>query len=214
MLIEDNPEYRDVVEFALQNDSDIDLQHLFSTAEVALRRLQELSAVNAPDLILLDLNLPGMTGLETIPWIKKYSPETEIIILTQSNKQADVLSAISQGASGYLLKSSTVDQIKDGIRTVISGGSSLDSDIARFILNTLQDTLPKPTQATPLTEKETEILALLAEGLQKKEISAKLKISNNTVDTHVRHIYEKLNVKNAPAAIHTAHKKGLFSSGN
>jgi DNA-binding NarL/FixJ family response regulator len=214
MLIEDNPEYRNVLEFTLQDDPNIDLQSLFSTAEVALRRLQEYSPADAPDLILLDLNLPGMSGLDTIPWIKKYSPDTEIIILTQSNKQADVLSAISLGASGYLMKSSTVEQIKGAIHTVMDGGSSLDSDVARFILNTLQGRLPKPVKKPSLSEKETQILALLAEGLQKKEISAKLKISNNTVDTHVRHIYEKLNVKNAPAAIHKAHQTGLFNPEN
>jgi DNA-binding NarL/FixJ family response regulator len=210
MLIEDNPEYREVIAFTLKDDPSIQLESQFSTAEIALRSLQNPAGGRAPDLILLDLNLPGMSGLETLPWIKKYAPETQIIILTQSDKQTDVLSAISRGATGYLLKSSTVDEVKQGIHTVMNGGASLDNEVARFIVNTLQGKLPKITNQTLLSEREMDILVLLGEGLQKKEISKKLKISNNTVDTHVRHIYEKLNVPNAPAAVAKAYKTGLF----
>lgn len=211
MIVEDSPEYRGVIEFALMGDASIVLESQFSTAEVALRNLQDITPGNEPDLILLDLNLPGMSGLDAIPWIKEYVPKTQIIVLTQSDAKADVLSAIEQGAAGYLLKSSTVDQVKTGIQVVMDGGSTLDDQVARFILNTLKGKLHNSQGAPVLSGKEINVLTLLAEGLQKKEISEKLRISVNTVDSHVRHIYEKLNVQNAPAAVHRAHKIGLFS---
>jgi DNA-binding NarL/FixJ family response regulator len=210
MLIEDNPEYRDVIDFALKDDPYLNLETPFSTAEVALRTLQDPSAGTAPELILLDLNLPGMSGLEAIPWIKKYVPETRIIILSQSNQKSDILTAISHGVDGYLLKSSTLDQVKESIRSVMKGGASLDSEVARLIVTTLQKNMPKKEEDLGLSKKEMKILTLIADGLQKKEISAKLKITTNTVDTHVRHIYEKLNVQNAPAAVAKAYKSGLF----
>jgi DNA-binding NarL/FixJ family response regulator len=131
-------------------------------------------------------------------------------VLTQSDREADVLRATALGAAGYLLKSSTVSQIKEGIRTVVAGGASLDPTVARFLMNNLQARLPKAKLEGTLTDRELEILALLAEGLVKKEIGDRLGISYPTVDSHVQHIYEKLNVHNAPAAVNIAHRLGIF----
>ena len=121
-----------------------------------------------------------------------------------------MLRAISRGASGYLLKSSTLDQITEGIRSIMAGGASLDTGVARFILETLQTKLPKNEIEQVLTPRELEILTLLGEGLVKKEIADQLGISYTTVDTHVAHIYEKLEVRNAPSAVNKAHRLGLF----
>ena len=107
MLVEDNPRYRESIALALEEASDIQLIGEFGTAEIALRRLK---AGALPDLILLDLRLPGMDGLAAIPLFLAIAPAVKIMILTQSNNEADVLRAISLGASGYLLKSSTVSQ--------------------------------------------------------------------------------------------------------
>jgi DNA-binding NarL/FixJ family response regulator len=103
-----------------------------------------------------------------------------------------------------------VQQITEGIRTVAAGGASLDQNVARFILETMQ----KPTPATsgPLTEREQEILGLLAEGLLKKEIATQLGIGYSTVDTHVSHIYAKLQVTNAPAAVSEAYRRGILQT--
>lgn len=216
MLVEDNPEYRHVIEIALKRDPDMALVSKVGTAERALAILQDMSThtprTPPPDLLLLDLNLPGMSGLEAIPMFKKHAPKTDIIILTQSDREADVLCAISQGISGYLLKSATVKEIKDGIQTVMDGGSSLDPNVARFILDTAKTQLPKPAQGKTLSERELEILTLLAEGLVKKEIAARLSISNHTVVTHIRRIYEKLNATNAPSAVNKAYRMGIFPS--
>lgn len=214
MLVEDHAGYREVITRALKREADLDLASQFGTAEIALRSLQERPRTAPPDLVLLDLNLPGMSGLEAIPWFKRYVPETEIIILTQSDKTGDVINAITLGAAGYLLKSATASQIKDGIRTVMAGGASLDPHVARFILDTLKKRPPPTESGKTLSERELEILALLGDGLVKKEIANRLDISVTTVAYHVKHIYEKLEVQNAPAAISKAYKTGLFQAND
>lgn len=210
MLVEDNPEYRAVISLALEGEPGIELTSQFGTAEIALRSLQDRSLRKEPDLVLLDLRLPGMDGLDALPFFRSSVPDAKIIVLTQSDHEQDVLRAIVQGASGYLLKSSTLNQITDGIRTVMAGGATLDAGIAKFIMNTLQTRLPKGTIENVLSERELEILSLLGEGLVKKEIADRLGIGYATVDSHVGHIYEKLDVRNAPAAISKAYRLGLF----
>lgn len=210
ILIEDHPEYRKVLEFALEEEADMELVSKFGAAEVALRHLQDMSTRKEADIILLDLNLPGMSGLEAIPYLKTSLPAAEIIILTQSDKEADVLRAIQSGAAGYLLKSSSMQEIAQGIRTVISGGATLDANVARFIMQAVQAQTPNVTSEKVLSEREMEILTLLAEGLVKKEIADRLCISSHTVVSHIRHIYEKLNVQNAPSAVNKAYRLGLF----
>lgn len=143
MLVEDNPEYREVIDLALEDEIDIELISQFGTSEIALRSLQDMSMRKVPDLVLLDLRLPGMDGLDSLPYFKSALPDAKIMILTQSDEEADVLRAISRGASGYLLKSSTLAQITEGIRSTMDGGASLDTGVARFILDTLQTRLPK-----------------------------------------------------------------------
>lgn len=212
MLVEDHVGYREVLEQAIGLEPSFELLSQFGTAEIALRSLQNKGSATTPDLILLDLNLPGMSGLEAIPWIKDYSPKTEIIVLTQSDKESDVLNAIAQGASGYLLKSATVNQIKEAIQTVMAGGASLDPSVARFILDSMKSRPVKEKPEKSLSDRELEILTLLAEGYVKKMIANKLEISVTTVAYHVKHIYEKLNVMNAPAAINQAHRMGILSN--
>ena len=153
-----------------------------------------------------------MSGLEALPWIKQYAPESEVIILTQSDNAADVTRAISAGAAGYLLKSATFKEITEGIQIVMEGGATLDPDVARFIINLIRRD-PKCAQPEKaLSERELEILEQLGQGLVKKEIAAHLGISITTVAYHVKHIYEKLEVPNAPAAVDRAHRLGLFPS--
>jgi DNA-binding NarL/FixJ family response regulator len=210
MLVEDHPEYREAVELALAKEPTMALTGQFGTAERALLSLKDVPPHKSPDIILLDLNLPGMNGLDALPCFSAALPQTKIIILTQSDREADVLKAITLGASGYLLKSATLKQITEGIRTVHDGGASLDANIAKFILTTLKTRLPRGDTEPMLTDREMEVLTLLAEGLVKKEIAERLSISSTTVVTHVSHIYEKLNVTNAPSAVNKAYRMGIF----
>ena len=210
MLVEDNPAYRKSITYALNGRDGIHLTHQFGTAEIAIQSLLEMQPAEIPDVILLDLNLPGMSGLDALPDFRQSTPETQVIILTQSNREADIMKAISLGASGYLLKSCTVNELREGIQSVMRGGASLDEHVAKLLLEKLAPSRPKDSEHQILTEREIEMLTLLATGLVKKEIADRLSISAHTVNNHIRHIYEKLHVPNAPSAIAKAYKSGIL----
>ena len=207
MLVEDHPDYRETIILALERENDIKLVSQFGTAEEALRCLEKSKA---PDLILLDLNLPGMSGTESIPWINRASPASKIIVLTQSNREADVIAALAAGADGYLLKSATRHKIFEAVRTAMNGGATIDPEVAIYLLNTLKSNVVNSAKNAKLSERELEVLMYLSEGLVQKEISSKLGITPNTVATHIRRIYEKLQVKNVASAISKAYKSGIL----
>jgi len=194
---------------AIEEEKDLEILDQYGTTEIALRDLQSLEKPR-PNIILLDLRLPGMGGLDSIRYFKEYAPKAKIVILTQSDQETDVLRAILLGASGYLLKSARVKEIVDGIRLVHRSGATLDPSVAKFLLQNLQSRLPQENLDIGLSDREMEILKLLSEGLVKKQIAQKLSIGYATVDTHVGHIYEKLHVNNAPSAVGKAYKLGLF----
>ena len=198
MLVEDDPEYRHVIQFALRNDSELELISQFASAEQALSRLQNPSNRMQPDVVLLDLNLPGISGLDALPKLTRRIPESKVIVLTQSDNEADVLRAIKRGATGYLLKSASVQEIRSGIQDAMAGGAALDPKMARYIVNAVKNRDAPNQDNSDLSERETEILLLIAEGKARKEISGKLQISVKTVDNHIAHIFEKLHVANAP----------------
>lgn len=212
VLVEDNREYADAVRLAIEVETDIELTGHYGTAEFALKELGKQPANEHPHVILLDLRLPGADGLEAIPQLLQVTPLSRIVVLTQSQQEHDVVTAITQGASGYLLKSATVDQLIGSIRTVTSGGAPLDAEIARFILQAFQDQNTKVMTTGPLTDREVEVLTLLAQGLVKKEIAVQLKVSYTTIDTHISRIYGKLNVNNGPAAVNEAHRRNILGS--
>lgn len=211
IIVEDHPDYREGVRFALETEPDIELYATFGTAERALQSIAETEdKAELPDVVLLDLMLPGMSGLDAIPLFKQRTPDTHLLVLSQSDNEADVLRAISSGASGYLLKNASLNAISDGIRTVMAGGASLDASVAKFILESMRKQRPDAGEAARLTKREMQVLQLVSEGQVKKQISHSLGISPPTVATHVRHIYEKLGVSNAPSAVSKAYRTGLL----
>ena len=210
IMVEDHPEYREIVEMAISRQDDMQLTDQFGTAERALHHLQNESLSAKPDVILLDLNLPSMGGLEALEEIPKVAPDAKIIILTQSDQEDDVLNAIMLGASGYLLKSSTVGQIVEGIKLVKQGGASLDARIARFVIDSLKTKLPPKEIDQLLSARELEVLELLAKGMVKKQIATTLGIGVTTVVSHVGHIYSKLEASNAPSAIAKGFRLGIL----
>ena len=214
IMVEDHPEYREIVEMAISRQEDMELTEQFGTAERALEHLHDQPREALPGVILLDLNLPGMDGLEALELLAKAAPKARIIVLTQSDDEDDILRAITLGASGYLLKSSTVQQMIEGIRHVTKGGASIDARIARFVMDALRAKLPHQEIEKMLTPREIEILGLLARGMVKKQISQKLGISVTTVISHVGNIYEKLEASNAPSAIARGYKLGILKLGD
>ncbi len=208
ILIEDNPEYRRAIRLGLDRVREISLVAQFGNAEQALRALQTDIQLASSDVVLLDLNLPKLSGLNTIEWVQKYAPSLKILVLTQSYDKQNVLTALERGASGYLLKSSTIKQIRDGILQVIEGDLPLDAKVTGHVIANMHKTIPS-TNAL-LTTRELEILELLSRGKIKKEIAGSLKISEHTVITHVRHIYDKFEVINAPSAISKAYEMGIL----
>ncbi|WP_372809091.1 response regulator [Pontiella sp.] len=210
MLVEDHPEYRESVALVLGTTPDIRLAHQFGTADQALHFLQHDAADHRPDLILLDLHLPGLSGIDALPRFSECSPTTPIIVLTQSDREADVVNAIARGASGYLLKSSTSTQLLNGIRGVFNDEAPIDPKMARYLVETLRNKPNTADMEGVLSERELDVLSLLGEGLVKKEIALRLEISTHTVDNYMRRIYEKLQVPNAPSAIYKAYKTGIL----
>ena len=206
LLVEDCQSYREVIALAFDSRPEFAVCGEFNTVDGAMDYLRENLP---PDLILLDLNLPGCSGLEAIPEFFKIAPDTKVLVLTESEKEADIMVALNSGAQGYLLKESSFKQIVSGINNVLSGGASLDPNMARYLLNSYNNQKAH-TNNLDLTERELEVLALIAQGLTQKEIAQRISLSPKTVDFHLGLIYKKFEVHNAPAAIAKAYETGTL----
>lgn len=175
--------------------------------------LQAVSKVQAlrPDVILLDMVMPHMDGLEAIIEIKKNWPEAKIIVLTSFSDDEKVFSAIRNGALGYLLKESSPQDLLQAIHSVARGEGFLSPSIASKVMREINQPSKLPPTNDPLTEREVEILQLVAKGLTNDEIAEKLVVSEKTVRTHVSHILAKLQLANRTLAALYALKEGLAS---
>lgn len=162
-----------------------------------------------PDVILLDLVMPRKGGLEAIREIKEQNPQARILVLTSFSEDENVYAAIKAGAQGYLMKDASPQDILAAIREVHRGEPSMDPSIAQKLMRELQRSSGLPPSEEPLTEREVEVLKLLAQGLQNKEIAEELVISERTVSTHVSNILSKLHLANRTQAALYALKEGL-----
>jgi DNA-binding NarL/FixJ family response regulator len=205
-LVEDNHTFRNTIARVLSEVDGIECTQRFSNAEDAL---DALIGGGVPDVILLDVQLPDLNGIEAVQKIKSISPATRVVILTAFNDHEKVFKAICAGASGYLLKTSPVERIVESIHEAISGGAPMTPQVASSVLQMFAR-MAKPKQDYGLTSREQQILQMMTEGLIKKEIADKLSLSYHTVDTHLRNIYTKLHVHNSTGAVAKALKERLF----
>jgi DNA-binding NarL/FixJ family response regulator len=204
-IIEDHAAFRRTLIRVLNAEGDLQCARDFDSCE---KTLAALAQDEAPDLILLDVGLPGMSGLEGIRLIKERSPKALVVILTVFEDDDKVFSAICAGAAGYLLKTSSAAEITQAVRDALAGGSPMTSRIARRVLDMFSKLAPKQSDYG-LSDREKEILQLMVTGLIKKEIADRLTLSIHTVDTYLRRIYEKLEVNTRTGAVAKALKEGL-----
>jgi len=205
-IIEDHKQLRESLTQLISSIAAANSVEAFSNAESAL---SELNRRPAPDLVIMDISLPGMNGVDATKLIKQSSQLTEIIILTVHEDNDTIFKAICAGASGYLLKTSDNTSLKASIIEVLSGGASLNPIIARRILN-LFNQFQKPGYDYGLTERESQILGLMVDGHNRQSIADKLFLSPLTIATHSKTIYSKLHVHNRGDAIAKALKERLI----
>lgn len=156
---------------------------------------------NRPSIVLTDINLPGISGIELVRQLKPALPKTQFLMLTVYGDTEHILQALEAGAVGYLLKRSTREELVASLQLVSLGGSPMSSGIAQRIVQTIQTRPPNNPGKVTLSPREREILHLLAKGHQEKQIAAELKISQHTVHAHIRSIYEKLQVHSHAQAV-------------
>jgi DNA-binding NarL/FixJ family response regulator len=191
-IIEDNPQYRTALSIILQLNENFHLLHKLENCDEMMGRFE----ADKPDVILMDINMPGMNGIEGVWEIKKHWPEIKILMLTVFEDDEKIFGAIKAGANGYLLKKDSPQKILDAVEAVYKGESPMNGMIAAKVLDYFQHRQQKDKELdeSNLTEREKEILQLLMKGNSYKEIAAAIFISVETLNSHIKNIYRKLNV--------------------
>ena len=189
-IVEDNDEYRETMQDLIESRPGMHCPYAFEACEPVLTVLQ---TEYPPEVILMDIGLPGMSGIEGVQRIHAISPATHIVMLTIHEDNDTIFRAICAGASGYLLKMSSTGKIFEAIQEARTGGVVMNAQIARRVLNMFTQ-FATPKQDYDLTEREEEVLQHLVDGKKKTQIADALFLSFHTIDTHMRNIYSKLHV--------------------
>ena len=199
ILLEDNLHYRRGLEQIIHDMSGVTLIGSYSNAEAVLKKIDQLK----PDIFIVDINLEGMSGIEFIRRAKPFVPDAEFLMCTINDDNTNIFESLKSGATGYMLKESSADEIRSAIIEIAAGGSPMSAYISRRVIASFNADADKPPApaAESLTEREVEVLNHLARGLQYKEIADRLDISTGTVKKHIRNTYIKLQVQNKVEAI-------------
>src|ERR1035437_9982163 len=198
-IVEDNKDISEMMQMIISTAEDMDCIHVFSNGEDALKVLAE----DLMDVVLMDIHLPGITGIECVKRLIEKTPNTQFLICTIYQDDENIFDALKAGATGYIVKKTPADKLLNAIRDLHAGGSPISPSIARSILASFKNPAePKMNSfADLLTERERELLQLLSEGLFYKEIADKLNIALITVKKHCNNIYRKLQVSSKTEAI-------------
>ena len=202
MVVDDHALFRRGLEMVLGNEPDIELVGEASDGAEAVDRAQEVM----PDIVLMDVRMPKRSGIEATTQIKDLLPHVKILMLTISDEEADLYDAIKAGASGYLLKEIPIEEVADAIRSVWAGQSRISPSMASKLLTEFaaisKASDERPQMPTPrLTDREMEVLKLVAQGMNNRDIAKQLFISENTVKNHIRNILEKLHLHSRMEAV-------------
>lgn len=200
VIIEDNQELRALYEEMIRSDDGLEVVGSYSSCEESLKRFPK----DNPDLVIIDLTLHGMSGIEGIGKLRKISPKLKILVLTVHDDNEHVFEALCAGAIGYLTKDANHNELIHAILQTLAGGAPISPKIANLIITSFHR-----NQNSPLTDRETQVLQQLAKGKTYDYIAVDLSISRDTVKTHVKHIYEKLQVGNKSEALIKARKDHL-----
>jgi DNA-binding NarL/FixJ family response regulator len=204
-LVEDNKELREGLEQLIQATRGFSCVGAFGTGNLLLDNLEGIS----PDVILMDIGLPGISGVDCVKLVKEREPDINILMLTVYDDDQKIFASIFNGASGYLLKKTPPAKILEAIQEIHAGGAPMTGKIARKVLNMFHHTGSSLSHEIELSTREKEILQGLVEGLSYKMISEKYFISIDTVRTHIKHIYDKLHVHSKSQAVAKALKEKL-----
>jgi DNA-binding NarL/FixJ family response regulator len=197
-IVEDDVPAREILAGWIRNADGFRVAGEYDDAETAIAKLP----MEKPSVVLFDINLPGMNGIECVRRLKPTMPETQFVMVTVYEDANHIFNALSAGASGYLLKQMRRNELLDALKDVYAGGSPMSSQIARKVVQNFYRTDTQAGSGMPeLSGREREVLELLARGYLYKEISELLKISVQTVNTYIRRVYEKLHVRSRAQAV-------------
>lgn len=196
-IVEDDNGIRESLEILINGSEGFTCLNTYKNAESAMINIPK----EKPDVILMDINLPGATGIECVRKLKSSIPELNIIMLTVYDDSSNIFNALAAGANGYLLKRTPPMKLLEAIKEVNEGGSPMSSQIARMVVDSFRKMGESKEEQNNLTKREDEILSQLAKGYKYKEIGEKLFISTETVRSHLRNIYEKLQVRSRTEAV-------------
>ncbi|MFD2257111.1 response regulator [Luteolibacter algae] len=205
-ILEDHQIFAKQLRRLIDGEENMECSYHFSSPDEFFEKLRYTT--DCPDVLLLDLGLPRMDGLEVLVKVRKELPDLKVLILSSFDDRERVYRAICNGASGYLLKTADPDEIIHGIQEVIHGAAALSSAIATMILTGFSKHGPVE-EFEPLTAREEEVLKSLVKGFTKKEIADELSISAHTVDMHLRSVYRKLHVRSQTEAVSKALRQGI-----
>lgn len=196
-IVEDNAKLLKALSILIDSSPDLRVQSLHADAEDALEKLPSAP----PDIVLMDINLPGISGIDCVAALVQRLPQVRIVMLTAFENSDDIFASLSAGAHGYLLKSTEPEQLLDSIREVASGGSPISGSVARKIVEFFRVKPVKPEAASLISPREEEVLRLLADGCPYKQIADTMQLSMGTVRTYIERIYTKLHVHSRTEAV-------------
>jgi DNA-binding NarL/FixJ family response regulator len=216
MIVDDHALFRRGLEMVLEAEADIELVGEASDGEEAVSKAGD----SLPDVVLMDIRMPRSSGIEACRALKDVSPSAKIVMLTISDEEEDLFEAIRAGASGYLLKDIPLDEVADTVRAVYGGQSLINPSMAAKLLTEFavlarrdEEEVPQQVPAPRLTDREIEVLRLVARGMNNRDIAKELFISENTVKNHVRNILEKLQIHSRMEAVMVAVREKIIEFG-